>query len=428
MLRSISIFLIFLSVFACKVQKGNDIQKKIIKNKVLSQSLKGFVLEELGTNKKLINYNSDVYFTPASTVKLYTLYTSLKSLGDSLTTLKYIETDTSIIFWGAGDPTFLHPDFDKTPALPFLKYHKKLNYYGTGTFENDAYAPGWSWEDYEEEFQVENTAFPMYGNFVRFDVNNQKPKLNPTIFESTFQKSNSQRNSVGRSLTRNQYFVSDSILKKQEYHQDIPFKADINIIQNLLIDTLKANVNIYNWPLPKGAKAIKGMATDTVYRKMMQHSDNFLAEQLLLQASFNLFDTLSTSKMINYAKKNYFADMVSFPKWIDGSGLSRYNMFTPNQMNYILKKLYTQASEKTLYSILANNTKEGSLRNMFTDKNIKIYAKTGSMSGVYNICGYLKVSSGKTLVFSFMNNNFNIPSSLVKAEVVKILTEVAKKY
>lgn len=423
------LFLLIVSGFlSCKTQKGNDIQKKLISNKVLSQSLKGLVVEELGTNKKYVNYNADVNFTPASTVKLFTLYTSLKTLGDSLTTLKYIENDTSIIFWGAGDPTFLHPDFEPSPALGFLKYHNKLNYFATGTFENDAYAPGWAWEDYEEEFQPENTAFPMYGNFVRFKIKDQKPYLNPSIFESTFQKATLPSKTVNRSLSRNQFFVSDSILKKQEYLQDIPFKTDINIIQNLLIDTLKANVNIYNWPLAKNAISVKGMATDTVYRKMMQHSDNFLAEQLLLQCSFKLFDTLSTQKMINYAKKKYLFDMPNQAKWIDGSGLSRYNLFTPNQMIYILKKLYTQASEKQLFNILANTTKSGTMANMFNDKNIKIYAKTGSMSGVYNICGYIKTQSGKILVFSFMNNNFNIPVSQVRTEVSKVLTEIAKKF
>jgi D-alanyl-D-alanine carboxypeptidase/D-alanyl-D-alanine-endopeptidase (penicillin-binding protein 4) len=57
-----------------------------------------------------------------------------------------------------------------------------------------------------------------------------------------------------------------------------------------------------------------------------------------------------------------------------------------------------------------------------------IYAKSGSMSGVYNLAGYLKTSSGRILAFAVMNNNFTKSVSSVRAEVAQFLLKVRADY
>ena len=68
---------------------------------------------------------------------------------------------------------------------------------------------------------------------------------------------------------------------------------------------------------------------DTVYAAMMQHSDNFIAEQLLLTISEYLSDTMQTTIAIREIKKKHLANIADQLQWYDGSGLSRYNLFTP---------------------------------------------------------------------------------------------------
>ncbi|HEV8511709.1 MAG TPA: D-alanyl-D-alanine carboxypeptidase, partial [Cyclobacteriaceae bacterium] len=64
------------------------IQKKIRDTENVLQDHIGFYLVDLSSNKTLINYNGAKYFTPASNTKIFTFYTSLKLLGDSVASLK----------------------------------------------------------------------------------------------------------------------------------------------------------------------------------------------------------------------------------------------------------------------------------------------------------------------------------------------------
>lgn len=56
----------------------------------------------------------------------------------------------------------------------------------------------------------------------------------------------------------------------------------------------------------------------------------------------------------------------------------------------------------------------------------KIMAKSGSMTGVYNLSGYIITSKGRVLAFSFMNNNFDVPIRDVRVAVAKILNYIAE--
>ena len=128
--------------------------------------------------------NADKYFTPASNTKIFTLYTALKLLGDSLALFHFSESEDSLIFWGAGNPLLLHPDFPEAPNLLFLQNTSKPLYLSMAHFQDDRFGAGWSWDDYRYYFQVEKTALPIYGNVARFerDSNQTDLQIHPKFF------------------------------------------------------------------------------------------------------------------------------------------------------------------------------------------------------------------------------------------------------
>jgi len=200
------------------------------------------------------------------------------------------------------------------------------------------------------------------------------------------------------------------------------------IVVKLLSDTLKREVRLTKSKLSVDAQTIYSSHPDSLYKVMMQTSDNFIAEQLLLMCSNVVSDTLKPEIAIRYAKKNLLMDLPDTPVWVDGSGLSRYNLFTPRSIVKLWDKIYTIVPRERLFDIVAVGGKRGTLRNSFKgDKSPFIYAKDGFLSNNYTLSGYLVTKQGRTLIFSWMNNNFAGSASEIRARTESILKSIYEK-
>ena len=89
-------------------------------------------------------------------------------------------------------------------------------------------------------------------------------------------------------------------------------------------------------------KAFKEVSYDTLYTRMMVNSDNFMAEQLMLRVGSVTEGKYSVAQAIKYSLEYYISDIPQKPRWVDGSGLSRYNMFSPKSISFLLKKMYDE--------------------------------------------------------------------------------------
>jgi len=92
-------------------------------------------------------------------------------------------------------------------------------------------------------------------------------------------------------------------------------------------------------PLAKNSIVVERNLTDELYQRMMQESDNFIAEQLLLVTGGKLTDTLNTRQTIKHLEKNVFREVAKDIRWVDGSGLSRYNLFTPRSIAWVFSRV-----------------------------------------------------------------------------------------
>ena len=420
-------FLAFIGISCTTSQKlanKKPYAKLIDTSQVFAHNFTGMAIYDVDQKKTLFERNADRYFTPASNTKLFTYYSSVKTLGDSIPALRYVISGDSLIFWGTGDPTFFHHDLKNSKVFEFLKSYKrsKLFFFSDGNFTNTSMGAGWAWDDYNDYYSAEISPLPMYGNVVRINIDKEEFSPQPTIFQNSFYKKD-EGTSIVRIQTDNLFLLPKSMLQKSSYTQDIPFKTSTGLTQQLLIDTLRKNVGLLHIPVPREAKTLYSTTSEDVYRLMMQESDNMLAEHLLLLCGTVIKDSLNSSFVIKTITEKYLQDLPDAPKWVDGSGLSRYNLFTPRSIVKLLEKLRADVPQEKLYSILPIGGQSGTLKNGYknTDRPF-IFAKTGSFSGVYNLSGYLLTKKGKTLAVSFMNNNFNQSTTKVRKEVEKILT------
>ena len=167
---------------------------------------------------------------------------------------------------------------------------------------------------------------------------------------------------------------------------------------------------------------------DSVLRPFLLYSDNFFGEQLLLVSSYILEDTLNSKTAISYAEKNFFNSFRNEIYWVDGSGLSRYNQFTPGAMIRLLEIIYHDLPASYIKKSFPAGGSSGTLKDIFDASSPYVFAKTGSMTHVYNLSGYVITKSGRWLLFSFLNNNYRGSGPDLKAEMEKILKMIHKRF
>ena len=387
----------------------------------------GFVLYDPAESKTLISYQGDKYFTPASNTKILTLYLSLNVLGDSIPGLYYQEKGDSLIFWGAGDPSFLNKNLPGSEVYDFLANTEKELYFSGQNFYDYHFGPGWAWDDYFYSFSSEKAPFTIYGNNIEVTKDKNQPFLTvkQPFFKQYFWLGDSlyKEDELVRDYNSNNIIYFPSPVPKR-INTELPFRYSEILFTKILADTLHKDVQLVNLKMPKDHQVIYGIAADSAYQEMMQESDNFIAEQLLLTCAGVLTDSLKAQASLDYGLRELLKDAPQEFVWMDGSGLSRYNLFTPNSLVWLWHKLYQQIPEERLFSLLPAGGQPGTLARYYKSEEPYLFAKTGTLSNNHNLSGFLRTKKGKLYIFAFMNNNYPDKSGPVKRKMEQILQDI----
>lgn len=402
--------------------QNSDWVKAHLESDFYKTQFTGFYLYDPSANEVLENYNGEKYFTPASNVKILSLYSAMKVLPDSIPALRYDRNEGNLYIEGLGDPTFLHPEFKSVSrALDFLKREPGNIYLHWGKFEGTRMGLGWSWEDYEKYYSPERSELPLYGNMATI----KKGKGGPSAFPLTLADSVEYQESLySRDFFDNKFYLGS----RNGSSAKVPFVVKDELIRQMLSDAVGKEVFLTDKDLPKNSKTLFSLPSDMVYKRMMEVSDNFLAEQVLLMVSAQVTGSMSSEKAINYMKNKYLKGLPQEPVWVDGSGLSRYNLFSPQDMVFVLNKLYSEFPRERLLSLFAVGGKTGTLKGNYGGNPPYIYAKSGTLSNNYCLSGYLIAKSGKTLIFSIMNNHYQKENWQVRQQTQKLLEYVRDNY
>jgi D-alanyl-D-alanine carboxypeptidase/D-alanyl-D-alanine-endopeptidase (penicillin-binding protein 4) len=421
MIKKTLCLLCFTIVFVgCKSLRINNKINKEIASSFFENQFTGIYIYDVNADKIVYNYNGNKYFTPASNTKIFTLFTGLELLSDSIPAFKYAVDEDTITIQGTGDPAFLHSFFKDSTALKMATNYKKVNLIVNNIMDKK-YAPGWAWEDFDSYFSPERSAFPMYGNVVTIQNENDLT-VTPNFFENNLKITDK---SYGREAFSNQFYFGKNKVGKTE----IPMIIDSVLLIKLWNDLLPNRVQIVKNSKIKLSKIAYGIPSDSLFKRMMEVSDNFLAEQLLILASSALSDTLNSSKVRDFILENQLRDLKQKPRWVDGSGLSRYNLFTPISFVDVLTRMYKKIPRERLFSFFNVEGKSETVKTGFSVKKAPyIYAKSGTLGNNYNLSGYLITNSSKVLVFSFMNNHFMHPNSKIKEQMQVIFEQLRDHY
>ena len=151
---------------------------------------------------------------------------------------------------------------------------------------------------------------------------------------------------------------------------------------------------------------------------MMKRSQNLYAETLLKAigaARGGLGTTQAGERMVQRTLDGWGIPRDGYVL-ADGSGLSRDNYLAAGTITAILERLYRDPRHRDAFTAtLPIAGKDGTiaLRLKRTRAEGNAVAKTGSISNVRCLSGFVRTRDGETLVFSILANGFIIPAATV---------------
>ncbi|MCH1385704.1 MAG: D-alanyl-D-alanine carboxypeptidase [Flavobacteriaceae bacterium] len=417
------LFILLLSFSFCNGQSFLEfrLKRQLRKIPAFKEAFIGVSVSELETSKSLVSINETKYMTPASNTKLLTYLGAIQNF-DSLPSLFYsIRNDSMIRFKSSGYPILLHPFYSDTKLTAFFKQDYDFEYVAPSVSPKPQ-GPGWSWDDFSYYYASERSAFPIHGNAVGITKANNEIKTLPSGVEFTLE-SDSLAPVALRAKDSNRFEINPFKLKEADTLYR-PFITSDSLFVKLLGQAVGKEIAISTGEDNTVWTPLYTQAEEILYRGLLQNSDNGIAEALLLMIAEKNSGVLIEEKSID-SLLNKWSKWTPDPFiWVDGSGVSRYNMFTPRSLVAVLKEIYRASSWNQITSRFPKGGVSGTLKAYEVDK---VYGKTGTLRHNHNLSGYLITKRGKTLVFSMMVNHFITPTSEIRTGIGEVLSWLQRK-
>jgi D-alanyl-D-alanine carboxypeptidase/D-alanyl-D-alanine-endopeptidase (penicillin-binding protein 4) len=441
----VQVLCIILTLYSCSAEQkiAKKVKNDVLNAAVLQNAHVGIHIYNATDNKILFDHQGNKYFIPASNTKILTCYATMKHLGDSLPGIQYFSNDTALFIIPTGDPTLLHRDFSFQPVIDLLKSTEKKIYIDISHWKEEALGFGWAWDDYNDDYMAERSMLPVYGNIVEWTQLKQKKEnpLSPADTVDTYFISNpdiswkvkfntnpGQNNFfVKRHRTENSFTITEGNEAKASI--DIPlFTEDIQTILNILKDSTHKDILITELPTSqRQLQTIFSQPTDSLLKIMMHRSDNFFAEQLLLMVSYQMLNYMNDAAVIDSILRSDLKEIPQKPKWVDGSGLSRYNLFTPQDLVFVLRNIKDAFGMNRIKAIFPT-AGSGTLRNYFKDLRGQLFAKTGTLSNQVTLSGFIITKKNKVFIFSILVNAHNSSVSAIRKTIEPLIGYLYSHY
>ena len=378
-------------------------------------------IEPLNASKPKAFYQGENYMTPASNIKLLTFLAAIQSF-DSIPALYFKKKDSIMHFKATGYPLLFHPFYPDPDLASFFDQKYNWHYHAPKSKLN-AHGLGWSWDDYSYYFAAESSPFPIYGNTTQVIVAPNNTRMIPKALEKQM-RLDTLKQQFSREKSKNRFYLNPQILSQRDTLYS-PFITSDSLFTHLLQNRTQYPVKLIensnthpNWDI------LYSNQESLIYKALLQDSDNGVAEAILNMISQTTFNEMNIQKTIDHLKiqwRHWLPDPI---EWIDGSGVSRYNMITPRTLIAVLKKIYWEAGIETIrkyfpVSTTLSTLKEYQLR--------EVYVKTGTLRHNHNLCGYLISDRGNIYVFSIMVNHFTSTLTEIRKSINELLIQFQKK-
>ncbi len=472
MIKQILIFLFLLN--SLSVSQSQTLKEKLdqlLKDEFFESSLIATDIYDLTADEYLYRVNSKMLLHPASNMKLFTSIAGLLTLGVDYQFLTSLYYDGEILgstlygnlyIEGGCDPEFRTEDLSNfVLAIKALNINSIVgNIYADLSFKDSLYwGVGWMWDDDPSTDAPYLSALNINGNSVSITLNGANVGQQADIIlnpNSGFFSVNNQTITVLKkeeedfSVTRNWFNRKNEIIAsgKVSLEKENNENGDkqVNVLNpelyflTLFKETLNQNGISFTGEigitkLPFINKYLGSITTSlmTVLTNVNKNSNNLSAEMVLYALAENNYGRPATAengiKVIDELISLIGHDPDEY-RIVDGSGASHYNLISAELIIDFLKYIYTNEQEiyYRLWETLPIAGIDGTLAKRMTNSSAfnNVRAKTGTLSGVNALSGYVTAANGNQIAFSILiQNHVNMTSKArqFQDEICKILAE-----
>ncbi len=443
----------------------------------------GVLIKSLDTGKEWYSRNSKKVFMPASNEKIITTAAALSNLGPEFRfetrlsirgEIKDSVLDGDLVVWSNGDPT-MYTRFYDDPRDVFYNWADILDSIGikiiTGNiigndnaFDDNHLGYGWSYGGLDTWYSAEVGALQLNENYIDFTIippDNSPdsvmivPNLPSGYYKviNNIEVSDTGRNRLqyerkigeniihfsgrvrtgSRMLERSPSITNPTLFYVTVLHEVLLEKGisvngkpiDIDTIEEWDEDAAKDSLLIQHYS-PELSEMLK---------VLMKRSQNLYAETMVRVLGWkydSLGSFLNGKKIVDSTLASFGVPEKSY-RFMDGSGLSRYNYVSPETIIKVLEGMYNSEYKDVWLNTFPIGGIDGTLKERFIDNSAQgiVRAKTGTISNVRGLSGYVKTRKGENIVFSFLINGHLLRSrdtETITDRVVELIAEYSYNY
>lgn len=437
--------LVFCLLFLSSITAASTLKRELdgLIERQGDRALIGVVVQDAKSSEILYAHHSELAFTPASNTKLFTAAAALYDLGPDFQyhTQLFVSgynkrqgAAKDVILKLSGDPSLTTNSIHK--LLARLKKYKIQKITGRVIIEahhvdKPYWAPGLSYDDMvwgygapvsgvvidENAFNVKFIPSKKLHGPVSLEVNSAIPlKIKNKLYTVTKAQQKNCHLIIETNAQNHLSFQGCWPMEKTSV-RELAIKYPAQYLKDFMhIELSRLGITHRSIVTGRHRSKVKLIGhidspplIDLIH-KMLKESDNLYADSLIKTMGYRHFkhgNYKSGSRAMRNTLKRISDLDFSRSVIIDGAGDSRYNLITPRQIVRLLYVIHHGEYAKRFLKALPDAGRDGTLKSRMTSFDLKdhVFAKTGTMSGVSNLSGYIITKDKRTLIFSIMMNH-----------------------
>ncbi|MFH1964310.1 MAG: D-alanyl-D-alanine carboxypeptidase/D-alanyl-D-alanine-endopeptidase [Acidobacteriota bacterium] len=463
------IFLILTFILSAAGHSGADIEvqlDRVFNDPSFYRAIWGIKIVSLDTGEVIYEKNSHKLFIPASNMKILTAAAALQVYGEDYVFRTPVTTDGKVfggvlkgdlIVVGRGDPS-LGARFTGNnrsnahsgdPWAVFSGWAENLRKLGIKKIEGDLigndqffeqvnFGDGWSWDDMTYGYSAGFGALQFNETSAYIEIRPGKdlgslaearliPRLESMSVDSALQTVPPEcETDVRISRDGRRFLLSGQVASGTGiFYRTVALPNPTTYFLDMLRETLeKEGIRVTGRTVDSDDLEVSTCSGENtlfthtspplkdVLTVLLEISQNQYAESL-----FRLLDKKEQGKGDEGAAKTMKSLLSSMGvpsdayEIGDGSGLSRGNLLSPDTIVRVLQYMYRHSNGQQFMEMLPKSGVKGTIKGRMTGTRAseKVFAKTGTLSWVRALSGYLETEKGEILAFSMLVNNYNQP-------------------